>query len=260
MGENERYHLEVIGSDGTPLAPAKNVTHFVSQCGVVVRDNVPISTREWQKRKKEEVSYVDDRTKDTLWTKLMVNFTLPPEVDARKVKEWALKKMAQQFNNWKKRMNNDYIQKGKTPEFIGVNEKLKAQWEEFVEYKNSQEFKNRSEKNKENASKKKYHHNMGSGGYARVEPMMDKDEEELLAKDVQPETLNWAYRAKLWFYGHGGRLDPTTGKCIFTKEQIKTPIEALREIMEKVEAGTFHPDREKDEPTEALGNDEHEAQ
>ena len=58
---------------------------------------------------------MDDRTKEMLWTKLMVNFTLPPEVDPddkiieRKVKEWALKKMGTQFKDYKKRLNLDYI-------------------------------------------------------------------------------------------------------------------------------------------------------
>ena len=152
------------------MAPKKHVVHFTSQCGVVVRDNVPISTREWNKTKKEQVSYVDERTKLTLWTKLMINFTLPPQVDPkenvieRKVKAWALKKMAQQFSNWKKRLTVDYIRKGKTPDFTGANEKLKYHWKGFVEYKESEEFKKRSAINKENAKKKIYHHCMGSGG------------------------------------------------------------------------------------------------
>ena len=67
----------------------------------------------------------------------------------------------------------------------------------------------------------------------------------------------WAERAKLWFYGHGGKLHPETGKCIFTKAQLATPLAELKKIMEEVEAGEFHPDREKDELSRALGNPEH---
>ena len=66
----------------------------------------------------------------------MVHFTLPaPEVDPdeeelneedterekaaleEKVKQWALKKMAEQFKNWKKRLHTDFILKDKTPDF-----------------------------------------------------------------------------------------------------------------------------------------------
>jgi hypothetical protein len=93
-----------------------------------------------------------------LWKKLMVNFTLPaaPELDRnqedpneedsddedrhlniikRKVKKWALSKMALQFNNWKKRFHKEFVQKEKTLMFTGAYEKIKDHWDAFVEYK-----------------------------------------------------------------------------------------------------------------------------
>jgi hypothetical protein len=82
-----------------------------------------------------------------------------------KVKEWALKKMATQFQSFKKRLSNDFIKKGRTPEFTGPLEKLKNHWVEFVEYKTSAEALARSEVNKENGAKKKYHHKLGPCGY-----------------------------------------------------------------------------------------------
>ena len=68
---------------------------------VVVRDNVPISIQEWNKKKDNAVSYVDDRSKDELWNSLMTNFSLPPEEDPNnpvigpKFKKWTLKKIAE---------------------------------------------------------------------------------------------------------------------------------------------------------------------
>ena len=114
MGEHERYKIEEIAEDGRPIAPVRHAAIFVSQCGVVVRDNIAIIIREWNKPKAGGVTFVDDRAKDMLWTTLMTNFTLPLEVDRnnnvievdqsinvieRKVKEWTLKKMAEQFVN-----------------------------------------------------------------------------------------------------------------------------------------------------------------
>ena len=196
----------------------------------------------------------------------MVNFILPaPEVDPngntieRKVKEWALKKMAQQFTNWKKRLHADFIKKDKTPPFTGGYEKIKDYWEEFVAYKKSEEAKERSEKNKKNAAKKKYHHKLGQGGYKAGKPKWEKLENDLLAKGINPEPLKWIERVKDWFYGHGGTLD-SEGKCIYTKkhaEEPPLPIEAIRTAVKDVEEGRFHPDREKDELTRVLGNDEH---
>ena len=175
-----------------------------------------------------------------LWKTLLTNFTLPPEVDLddkvieRKVKAWNLKKMATQFSNYKKRLHKDYILRKKTLDFTGANEKLKDHWDEFVEYKTLEEAKKRSEINKKNAAKKEYHHCMGSGGYKGAKPKLEKYENDLFAKGIIPETLEWAERAKLWLYGHGGKLNPETGKCIFTKEQLATPLQALKEIMKDV--------------------------
>ena len=111
MGENERLTIKEIATDGKPTAPKRTADRFISQCGVVVRDSIPISIQEWNKPKANDgVSYVDDRSKDELWNTLMTNFSLPPEVDPnsnvveRKVKAWALKKMAEQSKNWKKRL------------------------------------------------------------------------------------------------------------------------------------------------------------
>ena len=46
--------------------------------------------------------------------------------------------MAQQFNNWKKRLHLDFIKKDKTPDFTRAYEKIKPFWAEFVEYKKSE--------------------------------------------------------------------------------------------------------------------------
>jgi hypothetical protein len=125
LEEHERYRIEEIGEDGKPIAPAAHTSKFTRQCGVLVRDNISITIREWKKTKTEPVNYVRKRLKNMLWKKLMVNFTLPvaPEVDRnevdpneedsddddrhlniieRKVKKWTLSKMALQFKTGRK--------------------------------------------------------------------------------------------------------------------------------------------------------------
>jgi hypothetical protein len=155
------------------MEPKAHAQKFVNQCGVVVRDTIPITVREWKKPKKAgaEASYVEDRSKDDLWNKLMANFTLPPEYNdydadgnpipggaerRLKVKEFALHKMAEAFRNFKKNLWAKYLKNKKKapPVFEGPLEKLKHQWPEFVAYKESETAKQRSEKNKENAKKR----------------------------------------------------------------------------------------------------------
>ena len=57
-------------------------------------------------------------------------------------------------------------------------------------YKTSDKSKKMSETNKINAAKKLYHNRTGSGGYLKARPLWDKAENDLIAKGVEPETLN----------------------------------------------------------------------
>jgi hypothetical protein len=61
LEEHERYRIEEIGEDGEPIAPAAYTSKFTRQCGVLVRDNIPITLREWKKTKMEPTKYVRNR-------------------------------------------------------------------------------------------------------------------------------------------------------------------------------------------------------
>jgi hypothetical protein len=42
------YRITEVSELGQPVAPKKVKDKFVSQCGAIVRDNVPIKYREWK--------------------------------------------------------------------------------------------------------------------------------------------------------------------------------------------------------------------
>jgi hypothetical protein len=181
--------IQVVSASGKPTHPKVNATKFVNECGVLVRDHIPISTQEWHEPKKVKgASFVTNTKKDDLWTRLSSKFTLPTlattgEMEALKlkVKKWALKKMAQQFNNRKKKLYNNYIKNKKPPEFTGSLGKQWDHWETFLEYKESTVALERSRKNKANAAKKIYHHTMGSAGYKTSVPGWDKKDADLIS-------------------------------------------------------------------------------
>ena len=266
-----RYRIEEVGVDGTP-APDEVYTIFIKSCGVIVRDNVPITIQEWNRPGCGGVPYVGDVVKNSLFRKLMVNFLLPmPDVDdpdemekaqyelESRLKKFALIKMAEAFKNYKKDLDRKFVKKGKTPDFNGGYAKLRHHWADFLAYKTSSKAVERSNINKENARKKIYHHHMGSKGYAGCMPQWDALEEKFRAAGITPEPAKWNKRARLWFYGHGGTLD-AKGKAIYNqrhRDNPLLPIEKIRTSHEDVEAGRFVPDRENDELTRALGNDEH---
>ena len=74
------------------------------------------------------------------------------------------------------------MKKNETPNFSTkayVN--LRPFWDEFVQYKTSEESEAIIRRNKENAAKKKYHH-LGSDGYMSAIPKWEIMEREMMAR------------------------------------------------------------------------------
>jgi hypothetical protein len=69
---------------------------YVSQCGAIVRDNVPMSYIEW-KGKADNPHVVPESVKNLLWEEMLKHFTLPEGVEPNDVKHWTLMRMATQF-------------------------------------------------------------------------------------------------------------------------------------------------------------------
>ena len=145
MRSDERFEITAIARDGQPIEPIRTKDAFAAQCGVLVRDKIPISIHQWYKPKKEdpEVSYVNDMQKNDLWTELKSNFTLPPEdnpenpVKEKLIKSFALKRMAELFRRWKKELNK-FVENKETPEFKGRYEKIRDHWPTFLAHKTSE--------------------------------------------------------------------------------------------------------------------------
>ena len=65
LSSDERFEIIAIAPDGQPIEPIQTKNAFVVQCGVLVRDKIPISIQQWFKPATEdpEVSYVNDMQK-----------------------------------------------------------------------------------------------------------------------------------------------------------------------------------------------------
>ena len=67
MRSDEGFEITAIARDGKPIEPIRTKEAFSYQCGVLVRDKIPISIQEWYKPKDDpEVSYVNDMQKEDL--------------------------------------------------------------------------------------------------------------------------------------------------------------------------------------------------
>ena len=54
LKEGVKYNIEAIRPNGEPLAPKKIADKFVRQCGVLVKDQLPISLQEWREPAKDK--------------------------------------------------------------------------------------------------------------------------------------------------------------------------------------------------------------
>jgi hypothetical protein len=162
---NQVWILESVKEDGEPEGPKDAVTKMINFLGALVRDSVPLNVADWRQ--------YPGAQKDLLWNEVKARFTLPLGVDEDKVKEWALRKMAEQHRNHRKRLHNQYVKKGTTPDFQKFP-KLRHGWVDFLQYKLSEDAQAQSISGKENASKKEYHHKLGPGGYKGKEKKWHK--------------------------------------------------------------------------------------
>ena len=73
MRSDERFEITAIARDGQLIEPIRTKEAFAAQCGVLLRDKIPISIHQWHKPKEED-------------------------------KSCALKKMADLFRRWRKEL------------------------------------------------------------------------------------------------------------------------------------------------------------
>ena len=138
--------------------------------------------------------------------------------------------------------------------------KIQDDWAAFKAYKKSATAVARSDINKANAAKKKYHHRLGTGGYRSAIPKWLAAEARLLAKGIPPQTLHWPERSKFWMFAHGAYLDEQTGLIVAVgrwKKKVEEILPKLVVAIDEARRGVYKPDREDDELSRALGNPEH---
>ena len=246
----------MVADTGEPLEPVEAATKFTTYCGCIVRDNIPISIQRWKADRAHDQHALPQTEKEMLWQEVKGHFTVPQEKEAL-VKEYAMKKMAIQFQSYKKKLYANFVKKGLTPDFDkDAYKKLKDHWDAFVAYKTSEEGITSSARNKAAASTKEYHHHLGPAGYKKKIPLWNRMEEDLLEKGIVPEIMGWPERARHWFYGHGGSLDPSDGSMIVPADLEDASHRIVQAVADRAK-GTFIPDREKDELARALKNPEH---
>jgi hypothetical protein len=263
--EDAKLPIYKIDVDGDPVEPIENRRKYISQAGVIVRDEVPISIAEWLKPAgvaEDDPCYVHQHYKDFCFDTLLQHFNLPDGIEPAlklKLKHWTLSKMADAFRKYKQTLWAKYEKVD--PDFSQKKlVKLRDHWEAFKAYKTSAAAVARSEKNKLNAASKTHHHNLGPGGYRLAIPKWLAMEDKLVAAGFTPQTYSWPERSKFWLFAHGATLNEE-GKIVPRVEKYKATVVAMvpkiEDAIKEVLAGTWEPYREEDELARALGKPEH---
>jgi len=119
---------------GRPLG--EHATKYVGHCGYLVKDQIPISAREWrEKRGAPEISFLSNRDKELVWKAVTAVFSFDTKNEELKARiyDWTIKKMAVLFQNWKKTLYNKFVKKNEILNFnLKQYVKLRAFWDDFV--------------------------------------------------------------------------------------------------------------------------------
>ena len=238
---------------GEPAEPSEFVNMFRRACGCLARDYVPITIRAWT-GKRGDRTVVPDSLKGMLWAKMLETFQFPPGSEEL-VRKLALFTMCHAWKNFKTKLNKNYVKKNLTPDFDDYP-KLKPFWDDFVEYKKSEEALHMSERNKANSEKNVYPHRLGTGGYRKKIPEWDRREEELVRRDVLPETNNMSQRSRNYVLARGAAISDD-GTLTFRNDLVQEVTQKITDAHAQSSQGSFQARRENDELTIALGNKEH---
>ncbi|RLM73386.1 transposase [Panicum miliaceum] len=203
----------------------------------------------------EERYAMPPHQKKMLWRELKDMFTLPEGVDEELVKKCALKKMALALASFKKKLFGNYIKKNKESDWDSFPQ-VKPYWEEFKEYKLSEEAREASKKNAINTALKKYNHHLGLGGYKKAIQKWQKMEQDLMDRGIRPVTWDWPERSKERLSANGITLNQEDGSFVVPLAMEELSQNLVTTIQEARE-GTFQLHRENDELTRALKNCEH---
>ena len=106
---------------------------MVNQCRCYIRENIPISFKLWKKTKSTDnvADIIPETKKQMLWADVKQYFSFPEDKEEI-FKNWLMKKMAISFQTFKKKLNKDYIEKGRVPDFEKHFKKQHPFWDAFV--------------------------------------------------------------------------------------------------------------------------------
>jgi hypothetical protein len=153
-----------------------------------------------------------------------------------------------------------FILKGEEPNWDGGEyAKQKEFYEDFKQYRQSEEYLEMSRKNKANSLKATNRHHLGSHGYASKMDEFEEELEELERRGIEPETTTWEPRSVHFFMVRG--VHHGSDRSFSSKNPaMSSLITRISKVNDQVRQGICTSERENDVLTQALRNREHPSQ
>ncbi|XP_052155987.1 uncharacterized protein LOC127773837 isoform X2 [Oryza glaberrima] len=251
------YVVTVLTETGWPHEPSTAVTPYGRACGCIVKDFIPIKYRHWKTNDVTQLDWtVPHNLKEECWRKLKLTFTFPKGQEEL-AKKGALSKMSTLFRKWRTDLNAKLVQRNRTLDFEKPRyQKLTDYWDEFVNWKTSQEAREVSTLNKANSALNKLPHRLGPSRYAKNIPKWEEKEEQLCQAGIVVEIDGWGTRTKHYAYARKAQLSDS-GELVALGPRQQELKEKITEAVSLARQGKYVPVREKDEFTLALGMKEH---
>lgn len=95
------------------------------------------------------------------------------------------------------------------------------------------------------AKRNKWHHRLGSGGYAPKIAQWNKEEEEMKKAGVPVPMEEWNIRSKHWVKERTPKIT-SEGKVLFEDPELQGVTDKIEDLSSKEKKGEFIPQREKD--------------
>jgi hypothetical protein len=243
---NAQWHVSEFDQVGESVRPRKVFDKYKTILKALVRDYISIKYRKWI-GKDDDPWRVPKSEKDAIWeNRFPQYFTFLPDYDKEQVKKKAKEIMAIAFKTFKGKLYKKFILECKEPNWNGGEyTKQRDFWQEFKQYKESEEYLELSWKNKENSLKAMNPHHLGSCGYASKMDEFESELEQLKRLGAKPETANWEPRL-VYYYMARGVHHSTDRSFSATNPTMSNLVQRIFEVTDEVRQGTHTFHREND--------------
>lgn len=189
---------------------------FMSYLAFAVRHHCSVGTSNWKR--------VDKEDKQFLWEDITTVFIIPEHK-----RRWVMKHCGERLRTFRSYLKEKKLYKSdgsvRLEKPHRYNYISQADWDEFVKYHTSEEFKELSDKNSANRMKSKYNHHISRMGYSGLEEM-------LLTEEGKSPSTTSIPTYQLW---KKARTSPS-GECLNEDiQEAVARIDAIQESMEGID-------------------------